>query len=193
LKTSLEPLQYVTVSGNPYAAFNKKWFVKSVDCLGLNIAEFAQGAGSGGTGKVIADSYYHEGQSQLMIPGSSPELIFTGIMWAAAEGMAGTRAYNYAADLNEIVGGRYFDGEPAAGIQPGSSPRYNGADSIARWHAMSNGYNLVASVEPYLLEPKLHSPDYGPTMVSAARTSVWHDAAHGELLGSSCNRDSRSH
>jgi hypothetical protein len=168
----------VSVSGNSYGSFNIKWYLTNFNaslCL-YQIEPTPIGTGSGGTAMVVADSYYHPGLSRIMAGGSTPSDVATSPMYAAEEGMAGIRMYNFAGDENrDGWANSLFDGEPAGGdgIQPGTNPLYNGADSQARWQAMSNAFNLISQIEPYLLQAKLNSPDYGPYVITGARTSFY--------------------
>jgi hypothetical protein len=125
---------------------------------------------------VVADNYYHPGLSRIIIGGATPDDVATSPMYAAEEGMAGIRMYSFADDENkDSWANSLFDGEPASGdgIQPGANPFYNGPDSQARWQAMSNAFNLISQIEPYLLQAKLNSPDYGPYMITGARASFY--------------------
>jgi hypothetical protein len=130
------------------------------------------GNATGGTASLILDNGYHPGISQLLSAAVDPPTVSAGIMYAAEKGMAGTRVYNFASNVDEDhTLNQCFTGDAAGNVQPGANPIYNGPDSVARWQAVSNAFNLIAEIEPYLLQPKLNSPDYGPNMVTGARTS----------------------
>ena len=58
-----------------------------------------------------------------------------------------------------------------------ANPIYNGPQAQAIWQGLSNAFNLIDQIEPFLLQSHLPSPDYGPSMVTAARTS-----SYGTLL-----------
>jgi len=169
--------QIVTVAGNPYGPFNKKWYVTANNCGLLAIKELPNVSGNGGTAEVI----YNNNPPPMNDGGQYPMVVAASVSYAAAKGFAGVRSYGYAGDLNQDNGtNAIFDGDctsVSCGIQPLANPRANGPDSIARWQSMSNANNLIAQLEPYLLAAKMHSPDYGPSIVTAVRTS-----SRGNLL-----------
>jgi hypothetical protein len=173
-----------TVSGNSYPLFNSiTWYVASSGGVvsgpqgqqcGFVVYPLPSGNSTVGTASLILDNEYHPGISQLLTPEVDPATVSAGIMFAAEKGMAGARVYNYSDNVDTDYSlNQFFAGDPNSSVQPGSNPFYNGSDSIARWQAMSNAFNLIAEIEPYLLQPKLNSPDYGPFMVTGARTSSY--------------------
>jgi hypothetical protein len=124
---------------------------------------------------VITDNYYHAGVSTISSPGVTPDLVAASIMYAAEKGAAGVRVYMFGgdADQNDTLDGCFTN----CGVQDNANPFYNGSDAQARWQGMSNAFNLIHDIEPYLLQPQLPAPDYGPTMITGARTS-----SYGTLL-----------
>jgi len=169
--------QVVTVTGSPYGPFNKQWFVTTNNCGLLNIKELPTGSGTGGTAEII----YNNNPPPINDGGRLSMVVAASVAYAAAKGFAGVRSYGYGENLNTDPGtNAIFAGDctsVSCGIQPLANPRANGPDSAARWQAMGYANNLISQIEPYLLTPKLHSPDYGPSMVTAARSS-----AAGNLL-----------
>ena len=178
--------QTFTITGNSYSLFNGAWYLASSNGFtqtnqgqfcSFNTFPLPSGSGTGGTAALIADNDYHAGISQLLQPAVDSSTVSAGIMFAAEKGMAGTRVYNFQGDVDEDPTlNAIFSGD-ANSVQPGSNPLYNGTDAVARWQALSNAFNLIADIEPYLLQPKLNSPDYGPSMVTGARTS-----SYGKML-----------
>jgi len=168
--------QFVTLSNSPNPSLNRRWLLLHISNGGFDLVDTSEGSGDGGQGIVITDNNYIDGRNPLLVAGSTPQMVSTSIAYAAEKGFAGVRIYNYAGDINrDYAANRSFDGEGQ--IQIGSNPRYNGPDSIARWQAISNISNLLKQIEPFLLESKLHSPDYGSMFTAAARTGP-----NGELL-----------
>jgi hypothetical protein len=120
---------------------------------------------------VIADNYYHPGLSTLVNTGTSPDLTAANIMYAAEKGAAGVRVYMFGDDANLNPSLNTCFANCSAHVDP--NPLYNGAAAQAAWGGLSNAFNLIDQIEPYLLQPQLPSPNYGPTMVTAARTSSY--------------------
>jgi len=92
-------------------------------------------------------------------------------MYAAEKGAAGVRSYEFGSDANQD--GALNSCFTNCGAEDKANPLYNGPDAQARWQGMSNAFNLIHEIEPFLLQPQLASPDYGPTMVTTARTSSY--------------------
>ena len=178
--------QNATVTNTTYAPYNGQWYVlpAQVDKLygtntcswGIQMVPLTIGQYSkGGTANLITDNYYHPGVSQIFSPGVTADLVTANIMYAAEKGAAGVRGYALGSDDNqsEYLNKCFIDCSDYNYI----SPFYNGPDAQARWQGMSNAFNLIHEIEPFLLQPQLPPPDYGPTMVTCARTS-----SYGTLL-----------
>ncbi len=84
------------------------------------------------------------------------------IMYAAAMGMAGVRAYAYDAWWSD----ERRNARPGNVCQVGSSPLGAGSN---RWQAMASAFNLIKHLEPYLLQPQMNAVDLGPYIVTGAR------------------------
>ena len=83
------------------------------------------------------------------------------VMYAAAKGMAGIRAYNFDNESWKR------EREKGAG-QTGSDPFEVGTN---RWAGMSAAFNLVSRLEPYLLQKQINAIDLGPLITTGARES----------------------
>ena len=165
--------QIVTISGNPYGG---EWYVKLGSICGpaMYVAQVPVGNGTGGTASII----YNNLPPIINDGGQASTLSADNITWAAAKGMAGVRVYGYSSAFDSSFSDNsIFPGDCTnvniCGIQSGVNPRYNGPIAAAKWSGMSNAFNLISQIEPYLLQPKLQSPDYGPHLVTAARTSSY--------------------
>jgi hypothetical protein len=174
--------QAATVSNSSYAAYNGSWYVFPIQFDGLagsgtctwslqmtplNIGQ----PGTGGAASVIADNYYHPGLSTMVTTGASPDITAANVMYAAEKGAAGVRVYMFGDDANRDSGLNSCFANCSTHVDP--NPLYNGLGAQAIWEGLSNAFNLIDQIEPYLLQPQLPSPDYGPTMVTAARTSSY--------------------
>jgi hypothetical protein len=94
----------------------------------------------------------HEPSTLLMSAnGMSPISAANQIMYAAATGFTGVRAYSY-----HIFGD----------WQRGSDPYRHNTET---WLALSAGFNTVKQIEPYLLGDPIHAIDLGPHFVTGAR------------------------
>lgn len=104
------------------------------------------------------------GQDKLLGAGITPEAVAAETMYAAANGMAGVRAYAFDADFWKQP---RRDAKVGQGdLQTGSEPFATGTD---RWQAISAAFNLIGTLEPVLLQPQVSAPDLGPTIVTGAR------------------------
>ena len=173
--------QIATVSNDSFGPYNGPWYLKKLtvnpdtSCM-YGIESLPSGTGTGGTALII----YNNNPPPTGDGGQLPITNATDVMWAAANGLAGVRVYSYIPNWNAAVQQNALFPESFANgfqLQPGANPRYDGPDSAARWNALSNAFNLINDIEPYLLQPKLNSPDYGAYMVTAARTS-----SYGKML-----------
>jgi hypothetical protein len=177
--------QLAVVSNSSYAAYNGKWFVfpSSFDGHDANYCTFTlnmtplavSAAGSGGTASLIVDNNYHAGVSTLTAPATTPDNTAANIMFAAEKGAAGVRVYMFGGDVNQDQGLSSCFANCSTHIN--ANPIYNGPEGQAIWQGLSNAFNLIDEIEPFLLQPQLPAPNYGPTMVTAARTS-----SYGTLL-----------
>jgi hypothetical protein len=173
--------QVATVSNTGYAPYNGKWYVLPVafDNIGASTCTWflamvpltAGQSGSGGTASLIADNDYHPGVSTVNLPGVTADLVAANIMYAAEKGAAGVRAYEFGSDANQdqALNACFAN----CGAEDKANPFYNGPEAQARWQGMSNAFNLIHQIEPFLLQPRLASPDYGSTMVTSARASSY--------------------
>jgi hypothetical protein len=177
--------QLAVVSNSSYATYNGNWFVfpSSFDGLDANDCTWTlnmtpitvTAASSGGTSSLIADNYYHPGVSTLTAPATTPDNTAANIMYAAEQGAAGVRVYMFGSDANQDQALSSCFANCNTHINP--NPIYNGPEAQATWQGLSNAFNLIDEIEPFLLQPHLPPPNYGPTMITAARMS-----SYGTLL-----------
>jgi hypothetical protein len=113
-------------------------------------------------------STYQPGQDYLEEPGTTPEQVAAEIMYAQAMGMAGVRAYAFDGGVWDYL--RNADGPGTQNVQTGCAPAGAGAGQD-RWAAMANAFNLIQSLEPYILQPPMNAINLGPLLVTGARQS----------------------
>ena len=178
--------QVATVTNSPYAGFNGQWYVYPIQFDGtdgkdtctwsLHMTPLSNGQpGVGGAASLITDNYYHPGVSTMVQTGTSPDLTAANIMYAAEQGAAGVRVYMFGDDANQDQSLNSCFVNCTTHIN--ANPIYNGPQAQAIWQGLSNAFNLIDEIEPFLLQSHLPSPNYGPSMVTAARTS-----SYGTLL-----------
>ena len=179
--------QVATISGSSYAPYNGQWFVYPFANQGfsgpsncnwyVHLAPLLAGQpAAGGVASLITDNYYHPGFSTVNAPGVTADLVAANIAYAAEKGAAGVRVYMFGggdSNQNAQLNGCFTN----CSTQVNADPFYNGPDAQAIWQGMSNAFNFIGQIEPYLLQPQLPSPSYTPTIITAARTS-----AYGNLL-----------
>jgi hypothetical protein len=114
--------------------------------------------------KRSAGGYYNPLRDGLIRPGTSPEIVTSTMLTAAALGVAGIRLFTYdrqsevAARLNAPIGARLL-----TGANPYTS-------EVSHWRAMGYAANLLTkTLEPYVLGTAINSPAYGRNIVTAAR------------------------
>jgi hypothetical protein len=175
-----------TVSNSSYAGYNGQWYVFPMQFDGtpsgstctwsLRMTPLRTGqTGMGGTASLIGDNYYHPGLSTFVQPATSPDLTAANIMYAAEQGAAGVRVYMFGGDANQNQALNSCFATCSTHVD--ANPLFNGPQAQATWQGLSNAFNLIEEIEPFLLQPQLPSPNYGPNMVTAARTS-----SYGTLL-----------
>lgn len=179
-----------TVSASTNAAYNGKWYIlpasfNSFDVNGCPTAPpgttpggawnirmrqlVTTTPGAGGTAALIADNYYHAGVSTLTQNGATPDITAANIMYAAERGSSGDRVYMFGDDANKNQALSNCFSNCATHIDP--NPLFNGPLAQASWQGLSNAFNLIATIEPVLLQPQLPAPNYGPNMVTTVRAS----------------------
>jgi len=113
--------------------------------------------------KRVAGDHFQPGLDEGT-PGETPgALIADQPLFAALSGAAGARMYSVdfwwkPERANAPLG--------AGGLQTGASPFGAGSD---RWHALSAAYNVLARLEPYLLQPQTNAVAVGPDFSVGAR------------------------
>jgi hypothetical protein len=120
--------------------------------------------------KLGSGNCYIPGQDELLAQGVRPVSSAAEVMYAAAMGMAGVRAYNYDWFFQKDL----RNGPVGSVLQTGSDPFEVNTDV---WQAMAAAFNLIQRIEPYLLQPQMSAIDLGPTIVTGARAG-----ARGRLL-----------
>jgi hypothetical protein len=114
---------------------------------------------------------YTPGQDKLLQPGMMPESVAAQIMYAAAKGFAGVRAYGFDSSSTKYA----RENNPAGSDeQTMTDPSTVGP---ARWKAMSGAFNLIQTLQPYLLQPQANAPDLGNTIYTGAK-----DGPNGHLV-----------
>jgi len=86
--------------------------------------------------------------------------------YAAISGASGVRVYN-----SDFMWRRNRERAEVGGPgrhQTGASPFGDGSD---RWHALSAAFNLIGTLEPYLLQPRMHAVSLGGDFSVDARRS----------------------
>ena len=123
------------------------------------------------------NSPYNAGVDQLNRPGHRADQIPMQLFMAVARGASGARCYAWdTAD-------KYFPSTLPAGYsrQTGISPyNQNGINGLApgsRWNALGAGFNLIHTLEPYILQPMSQAVDLGPYIVTGA-----HSGPSGNML-----------
>src|ERR1700730_611274 len=101
-----------------------------------------------------------------------PASVSAQIMFAAAKGFAGIRAYGFDSAIN-------LDSRKSGAIGSWQQTFVNPTEpvGIARWQAMSAAFNLIKTLEPYLLQPQSNALDLGPTVYAGAK-----DGSNGRLF-----------
>lgn len=128
--------------------------------------------------KRVNGDYFHPGPSgdEMTLPPFAPEQITSQILYAAALGFAGVRAYGYDGSNTVVdLGWAYHRANDAASSsgnllqQTGTSPFTNYQDNKDRWTAMTNAFTFIKSLEPYMLSPQMHALDLGLDIPTGAR------------------------
>lgn len=114
--------------------------------------------------KRSSGSEFNPAQDFLQNPGIPPVNVAAQVMYAAAMGQAGIRMYHY--DTRSWKTDRRKASTGLGDLQTGAEPFTIGAD---RWDAMAAAFRLVERLEPYLLQPPLHSPELGASFVASVR------------------------
>ena len=113
--------------------------------------------GNDGAGSQFIDDDLH--LRRFLDQGNSAVTESAQVMYAAARGMAGVRAYNFD---NESWKRERSKGQG----QTGSEPFETGTN---RWAGLSAAFNLVQRLEPHLLQRQASALDLGPDIVTGAR------------------------
>ena len=131
--------------------------------------------------KRVAGDRYQPGQDELSTPGFTVESVSAQILYAAALGFAGVRVYGYdgysATDPGIQNDGQWYyrranapaDGSNTDLLQAGASPFGVQLEVRDRWTAISNAFNVIQTLEPYLLSPQVNALDLGADITTGAR------------------------
>lgn len=126
--------------------------------------------------KLVPGDTYHPGQDEIVQQGTQPEESTAEILYAAAMGFSGVRAYAYdgAYGQNDFLWAIERANTPAGAANPillqsGASPFSPHQDVVDRWQAMSNAFNLIQNLEPYVLSPQINAVDLGADVTTGAR------------------------
>ncbi|ONI88176.1 hypothetical protein ALI144C_06865 [Actinosynnema sp. ALI-1.44] len=109
-------------------------------------------------------NHYTAGQDLLQRSGVRPASVAAGIAYAAIRGMSGVRAYEFDSTFWKDHRATAAVGTPD--LETGAAPNGVGA---ARWRAMSDAFNVVAGLEPYLLQPQANAIDLGDSVRTGAK------------------------
>lgn len=115
--------------------------------------------------KQVEGDEFQPGRDRLIQAGVTPEAVTLEVMYAAAMGMAGVRAYAFDASWwkRERETGKIG----AGGRQTGSEPFKTGTD---RWQALASAFSLVGRNESWLIQPQVSAVDLGPWICTGARS-----------------------
>jgi hypothetical protein len=113
-----------------------------------------------------------------MVSGVSPPAVFAGYFYPILQGAAGVRMYglsNRDPDQDIYDSSRWFQNEPVSGdgINYNSSPRYTANGMRTRWASLVGPMRLTGLLEKFLLQPRLHAPDYGPQLFCTVRQGIY--------------------
>jgi hypothetical protein len=134
--------------------------IQLVSVAGWNYRKMAQ-----------ADSF-QPGVDQIENYGVRPEGVSASLMFSAASGMAGVRVYGFdgwsqkQSRANSAIGSR--------GRQTFADPFVTQVDV---WNSMSFAFNLIQTLEKYILQPNIQSPNLGPMIFTGAK-----EGSYGKLL-----------
>jgi hypothetical protein len=103
------------------------------------------------------------GLDKLIAPSYRAERVAPAIMLAVESGMAGVRMYGYRplAYGPSVV-------QPA-GIGANIVQHVNPNVLGKKWTSMSNAFNFIQDLEPYILQPNISSPYLGPLVFTGAK------------------------
>jgi hypothetical protein len=104
------------------------------------------------------------GRDKLDNASDTPIRIAAQIMYGAAMGVAGFRAYHF--DVKRWKEDRRNAALGNGELETGSEPLGVGSD---RWEAMSTAFNLTRALEPHLLQPQASAIDLGSLIATGAR------------------------
>ena len=114
--------------------------------------------------KRVPGDEYTPGQDLFQSAGPTPRQVAAEVMYAAAAGMAGVRAYSFDTTNWKQERRRALVGH--SGLQTGAEPNHVGTD---RWQAMASSFHLIRGLEPHLLRSPLSAIDLGPLIYTGAR------------------------
>jgi len=132
-----------------------------------------------GTGYVITDDDYIPGRNQLVVSGVYPVTALASVMADVIYGAGGIRVYAFGNNVDawktDDFAIKNFQGMPSAGdgIQPGASPKFDFAGSVANWTALSLAMNWIGANERYILQPLQVAPHYGRDIAVSVRTGSY--------------------
>jgi hypothetical protein len=165
------------LSGSSVPILNREWYFArpsggSCSHTGL-VREVPDGTGTGGSAYVIASNAYVAGRNLLIVSGVAPRAVLAGYFYPILQGAAGVRMYGLSnQDPDQDIGASSsFQNEPLSGdgINYNASPRYTANGMRTRWASLVGPMRLTGLLEKYLLQPRLHAPDYGPQLLCTVR------------------------
>jgi hypothetical protein len=111
--------------------------------------------------------HYIPGQDILQSAGTTPEADAAQAMYAVAKGFAGVR--DYAFDTPAQASNRQNASIGSCCQQTFANPTTVG---VGRWSAMSNAFNLIKTLEPYIFQAQANAPDLGSTVYTGAKSGA---------------------
>jgi hypothetical protein len=113
--------------------------------------------------KQSAGAVFNPGFDKLSQPAYRAERVTASILLAAEAGMAGVRVYGYRpnSDSAELYQSAPIGSNLVQHVNPFVAPK--------KWLAMSNAFNFIKDVEPYILQPNISAPNLGPVVFTGAK------------------------
>jgi hypothetical protein len=186
--TPRTPGMYVTFTGSamgsfvgptfyvPYTTFTNSGSACSGGSATMTLFQIPAGSSTGGTANIQPSNDYVRGIN-IPILGSEigPRHIFADSMYNVLLRASGARLYVLSENWNgngsqqKAYNTTFTSKNIATGIQSGASPRWDSGGAVMAWHSVSLPVKFIQRFKPYIYQPNLVSPDYGPKLECAAR------------------------
>lgn len=109
--------------------------------------------------KTVAGDHFVEGPGNLQFAALTPILVTVQIMWGMINRKSGVKTYVW--DTNTFATLRRNSAIGTVNLQTGANPYTVSTDN---WHAMSASYNLIRSLEKFILQPVINAVQLTSTM-----------------------------